>query len=272
MLRLTISAAGLAMAAVVAFAPAATADDGWGGADCGQVPVAGCDVSAGGGGGHNGGAVHLPGTGGDDDSAVGPDYSGCRWDKVDDYSEPGQPTTGGGWYLLTCLPDFQDGPFWVADAAPAPVSPRVLAETARNRLSLPRPSILASPAQNQLVNLPTWLWVDRGAWVPVSVTASVPGVSVTATARPTAVTWSMGDGTTVTCNGPGDPLLGGDPRAASPTCGHTFRRASERYPVTATIHWSVSWAGAGTGGTFPELTTSTTTAFRVVEIQALGAR
>ncbi|WP_285469935.1 MULTISPECIES: hypothetical protein [Actinokineospora] len=42
--------------------------------------------------------------------------------------------------------------------------------------------------------------------------------------------------------------------------------------MTATIHWSVSWAGAGTGGTFPELTTSTTTAFRVVEIQALGAR
>ncbi|GAA3041052.1 hypothetical protein LV79_003801 [Actinokineospora globicatena] len=270
MLRLAGAAVALATALAVVATPVALADDGWGDAICDQAPVAGCDVSVGDGGEHGGGGGHLPGGGGG--SGDGPDYSGCRWDKAEDYSEPGQPTTAGGWYLLTCLPDFQDGPFWVADAAPVPVSPRVLAETARSRLTLPVPLISASPAQNQLVRLPTWLWVDRAAWAPVTASASVPGVSVTATARPISLTWSMGDGTTVTCNGPGDPLVGGDPRAASPTCGHTYLRASERYPVTATIHWSVSWAGAGTGGTFPELTTSTTTAFRVVEIQALGAR
>ncbi|MGC9537782.1 hypothetical protein [Streptomyces sp. UG1] len=37
-----------------------------------------------------------------------------------------------------------------------------------------------------------------------------------------------------------------------------------------TSDWAVTWAGAGESGTFPDLTTTSTTAFRVAESQALN--
>jgi hypothetical protein len=139
---------------------------------------------------------------------------------------------------------------------------------------LPAPTIAANPVGDQLVNLPTWLWLS--AWQPVSATASVPGVSVTAVAMPTSVSWSMGDGAVVTCAGSGTPFRpGGDPRAPSPDCGHTYRISSanqpgQAFPVTATVHWTVTWSGAGQSGTFPDLTTTGNAAFRVAESQALN--
>jgi hypothetical protein len=113
-------------------------------------------------------------------------------------------------------------------------------------------------------------------WTDVSATASVPGVSVTAIAHPGLVTWSMGDGTVVSCSGRGMAFPEhADPRSPSPVCGYTYRTSSagqvdSTFPVTATVHWSVTWSGAGQGGTFPELTTTSTTAFRVAEAQALN--
>ncbi|SFK89050.1 hypothetical protein SAMN05421835_1424 [Amycolatopsis sacchari] len=146
---------------------------------------------------------------------------------------------------------------------------------ARRQLKLPSPAISANPAGDQLVNLPTWMWLSSG-WGPVSTTASVPGVSVTATATPGFVTWSMGDGSTVVCNGAGTPYsVGTDPAAPSPDCGHVYHRSSAAQPgqafgVTATVHWTVTWSGAGQGGTFPEMTTTSTESFRVAESQALN--
>jgi hypothetical protein len=101
-------------------------------------------------------------------------------------------------------------------------------------------------------------------------------VSVTATATPTSVVWSMGDGSTVTCTGAGSPFHPGtDPKASSPDCGHTYRtssasQAGQAFPVSATVHWTVTWAGAGQGGVFPDLTTTGNAAFRVTESQALN--
>jgi hypothetical protein len=155
------------------------------------------------------------------------------------------------------------------------VTPAEIARLARSQLRLPTPSMAANPSGDQLVNLPTWLWLSSG-WERVSATASVPGVSVTAVATPTSVAWSMGDGTTVTCAGPGTAFRpGGDPKAPSPDCGHTYRTSSAREPgqafgVTATMRWTVTWSGAGQGGTFPDLTTTGNTAFRVAESQALN--
>ncbi|WP_253838653.1 hypothetical protein [Actinokineospora globicatena] len=170
-------------------------------------------------------------------------------------------------------------PVWMADGqAPGEAllpSPVELSRVARRQLRLPSPAIAASPATEQLVNLPTWLWLT-GSWRPVSARASVPGVSVTAVATPTSVSWVMGDGSTVTCNGPGTPYQAdGDPRAASPTCGHVYRRSStglpgRAYAVSATVHWRVSWSGAGQGGVFPDLTTTGTAVFRVAESQVLN--
>ncbi|MDN5747156.1 MAG: hypothetical protein L0H64_01275 [Pseudonocardia sp.] len=196
-----------------------------------------------------------------------------------------QPAPGedGAWYLWRCSGEgFRDSlyrpPVWIPDGEQAPgaagPSPAELAAQARERLRLPDPAVAASPVGNQLVNLPTWLWLD-GDWAPVEATASVPGVSVTARAVPESATWVMGDGSEVVCRGPGTVYVpGADPASSSPDCGHTYRlssagRPGEVFAVSVTVSWTVTWAGAGDGGTFPGLTTTGQTAFRVAESQAL---
>ncbi|WP_413116250.1 hypothetical protein ACK1X7_37085 [Streptomyces sp. CY1] len=157
-----------------------------------------------------------------------------------------------------------------------------MAEQARSQLRLPSPKIKASPADEQLVTLPTWLWLERGAWQRASATASLPGVSVTAVARPISVDWSMGDGGSKVCHGPGTPYRpsqasrrSSNSRKSSPDCGYTYRSSSagqpgDAYPVSATVHWSVAWSGAGQSGTFPGLTTTSAASFRVAESQAVN--
>ncbi len=203
-------------------------------------------------------------------------------------SAPGSaaPTASpkGAWYVYKCTGKgaadaIYRPPVFIADApaAPGPVlpDPAALARQAYDQLRLPPPAIRLSPARRQLVNLPTWLWVDRAGWGAASATAAVPGESVTATAAPTSVTWSLGDGSTVTCTGSGTPYsVGVNPASVSPDCGHTYRRSSAgqpgaAYAVTATVHWSVTWAGAGQAGTFAGLTTTATVNVPVAESQAL---
>ncbi|HEU0089855.1 MAG TPA: hypothetical protein VFQ77_19770 [Pseudonocardiaceae bacterium] len=169
---------------------------------------------------------------------------------------------------------------WLADGrAPgggAGVSPAALAAAAYAQLRVPSPAIRSNPAGRQLVNLPTWLWIDESSWGPRSTTVSVPGVSVTATATPTRVVWSMGDGTEVTCTSAGTPFPAGtDPAASSPDCGHTYRfsslgRPGDAFPVVATVFWSVRWSGAGQSGVFDGLTTTSEAAFTVVESQSVN--
>ncbi|MGH3832874.1 MAG: hypothetical protein ACRDRS_20950 [Pseudonocardiaceae bacterium] len=190
---------------------------------------------------------------------------------------PGQP---GAWYVYKCdgagVSDaVYRAPVWIPDGQPGAPSPEQLAEQARSQLLLPSPRIEANPVGAQLVNLPTWLWLDGAGWGERSASAEVPGVSVTAVARPISVTWLMGDGGSVTCPGQGTPFpVGGDPKAVSPDCGHLYRSSSagqpgQAFPVIATVHWTVTWAGAGQSGTFPDLATSATGRFRVSEAQAL---
>ncbi len=198
-----------------------------------------------------------------------------------------QPGESGAWYVYKCAAGgVRDAlyrpPVWIPDGpqegggVPLP-SPAQLAQVARDQLRLPSPRIEASPVGEQLVYLPTWLWLGREAWGAVSATASVPGVSVTAVARPESVVWSMGDGSTVTCTGPGTPYSSSaDPESPSPDCGYTYRTSSagvpgEAYAVSATVEWTVSWSGAGQSGVFPGLATTSTANFRVAESQALNS-
>lgn len=178
---------------------------------------------------------------------------------------PGQPVT---YVWLTA-----------AQAAAAQPSPEELARQAYRQLVLAVPAIRTSPAVAvpQLVRVPTWLWVDAGMWSPRSRTAAVPGLSATATARPVRVSWSMGDGVTVECRGPGTPYRGGQSQAsaASPDCGHTYLRPSTGAPegifrVTATVEWVVSWVGGGQAGTLPALASAASVMVRVTEAQALN--
>lgn len=196
-----------------------------------------------------------------------------------------QPGEAGAWYVYRCSgSDFMDAffraPVWIPDSAgpdgAAGVSPAQLAARAYSRLRLPSPAIRSNPVGPQLVNLPTWLWVDQASWGPRSATVSVPGVSVTATATPARVVWSMGDGADVRCMSAGTPFpAGADPAASSPDCGHTYHASSQGRPgnsfaVEATVFWDVRWAGAGQGGTFDGLSTTSTATFTVVESQAVN--
>ncbi|WP_054048439.1 hypothetical protein [Alloactinosynnema sp. L-07] len=163
--------------------------------------------------------------------------------------------------------------FGSVDGPPLAVDAAAVAVVARDRLRLPAPVIGSSPASAQLVHLPTWLWLRD--WAPVAASVSVPGVTATAIATPTAVEWSMGDGHAVSCAGPGTPYrVGADPGTSSPDCGHTYTTSSAlqpdlTFPVAATVRWKVNWSAAGQSGSFPDLITSAATGLRVNEVQAL---
>jgi hypothetical protein len=216
--------------------------------------------------------------------------AGCYWKVDTGYSPPAWDTADqhqgqqGAWFDFTCL-DVRNGTgggiVWLPTAPGgglAPPPPVVLARQATNRLVLFPPVIEASPdpGADQLVNLPTWLWVRGSSWGPASATASVPGESVTATATPESVTWSMGDGSKVVCRGPGTPYTKAqNPRAPSPDCGHTYLTSSAdqlsgAYPVSATVTWLIRWSGGGQSGAFPALTTTASAQFRVAESQAVN--
>jgi hypothetical protein len=246
-------------------------------AQCGQSSSPQCTVKAG-----SGPATGTPGPGGTADggaaavSAGGAAAGGCS----------GTVNKTFGCVPAGCSVTVQTlaCPIGVGGAPPAgggaPVlpAPGVLAQLAVRYLRLPDPVIRSSPAPGalQLTRLPVWLWVAANAWQPQSKTAQVPGESVTATATPVSAAWSTGDGATVTCKGPGTPYGGGDPAAASPTCGHTYDRSSAGQPggayrVTVTITWDITWEGTGgAGGALPPLQTVAAAEFRVAESQALN--
>lgn len=192
----------------------------------------------------------------------------------------------GVWYASSCA-QFGNGPgvptffqgFAQGGAAKVPIT--VVAQRAEQQLKPLAPVVESSPGNGAplVVQLPTWVWIAPGSWAPVSATASVPGESVTATATPVRATWSWGDGISTVCAGPGTPFTPGvsDPAAASPTCGHTYHVTSGRqpglkFPVTATVSWSVSWSGAGRSGVLQDLTTSATVWRTVEQVQSVIVR
>lgn len=172
-------------------------------------------------------------------------------------------------------------PLKVIMAVPRPAtSPQTVADEAYKRMVMPSPQIVMTPAVDatQVVSLPIWLQITPRSWVPQSTTVSAAGVSLTMNAVPVSAVWSMGDGTTVTCRGPGAPypaVRPKDPMAASPDCGHAYTAPSESlpqgsYPVSVTTHWKVTWSTTtGVSGAEPDLAAVASTRLRVAEIQAL---
>ena len=203
---------------------------------------------------------------------------------------PGGPTPGS-WYTVTCANRITGANTtqteWIAyqsAAGPPPVDPRALALQAENSLQLPAPVVHLNPSGASIVNLPTWLWIDASIWHSQSVSASAGPVSATAVATPVSVSWSMGDGGGLNCDGPGTPFLPAQPVSGQSTgCAYTFARTSAGEPssdgnpndgafdVTATVTWSVSWTaqGAAGGGTLPTLFTSTSTPVRVEQVESI---
>ena len=188
------------------------------------------------------------------------------------------PGTGpGAWYERSCV--AADGlanttTVWLADGDVA----ASLGQQAVAMLRLPAPRIRLSPQPPapQLVNLPTWYWVDTSSWGRRTATAEAGGLSATATATPVRVTWLTGDGDRVTCSGPGTAWKPGMDPLGEPPCGHSYRRPSADRPggelvVRATVTWQVTWiATGGVTGQEADLSTTSTVSVRVVEAQAIN--
>jgi hypothetical protein len=176
------------------------------------------------------------------------------------------PGTNGGWTWLASPPDGFGAPS---------ITPGELAARAVNQMQLAGPAIgmTPDPGRAGLVGVPVWLWtaVTPTTWGPNSATASVPGLSVMATAQASKVVWDMGDGNKVTCANPGTAYYTGG--VESPTCEHIYQTSSAAqprgaYPVTATTTWQVTWAGGGASGSLTVTRTSATTV-RIGELQVL---
>jgi hypothetical protein len=191
--------------------------------------------------------------------------------------------TPGYWADFTCPGGGMTDPLpleWVV-APPPPVAVNVglLALLAESKLALATPAIETAPppGQTQLVGVPTWLWIGQGPWQDMAATATAGTVVVTATAVPAKVVWNMGDGTSVTCDGPGVAYNPSAPDATT-DCSHTWTQSSSGAPdgefqVTATVYWQVAWTATGApgGGTFGLVAGPTTNqAVRVTESQAIN--
>lgn len=131
------------------------------------------------------------------------------------------------------------------------------------------------------VGLPVWLWVknqgDPLAWGPYEKSATLGGVTVTATARVANVTYSMGDGQSVVCTNPGTVYLEGNGNTDSPTCGYRYGQMSpsngaQPYTVTATSNWDVSWTATGGANGVINTTTQGQLQVRIGELQAVNVR
>ncbi|WP_409059078.1 hypothetical protein [Streptomyces sp. SYP-A7185] len=182
-------------------------------------------------------------------------------------------------------------PFWVDEgrtpAEPMAVTPEVLAQYAYDELPVPGTEIETAPTGRSTVNLPTWVWLDRGRFKKVGVTASLPGtgLSATTTAEPESLRIEPGtaDAETFPASGAcalagrgggiGEPYARGKADQAPP-CGVTYRRSpgpNAAYALRATLTWRIRWSSTtGEGGTLPSGSFGTTRRIPVQEIQAVN--
>ncbi len=162
---------------------------------------------------------------------------------------------------------------WLA-APPTAPDAEALARAAVSQMGLEPVSIgivpEPLPGRVGIVGLPTWMWVEHASDTtmgPISRTATADGYSVAARAHVTHIDWSMGDGTTITCTGPGTRYEDRYGKSSSPTCGHHYTRSGS-YPVSATSHWAIDWSAPGQTGAISLSLTSQTT-ITMGEIQVL---
>ena len=121
-------------------------------------------------------------------------------------------------------------------------------EQAMAKIKLPKPKIGSAPCTDAgckgTVGVPAWFWLDGSEWQEQSDSASAGGHSVTVTAKPSKVVWSLGDGQSVTCTGPGTRYVESMGWASSPDCGlpNGYKKAGS-YTVTADITYDVTVSG-----------------------------
>lgn len=226
------------------------------------------------------------------------------------HPDPCRPDTGysyiacesmGAPGLSICVPIFEQnkGALTLADlnallasngcpfalASLVPPSPAELAQRALAGFVLPSPSGHRSPSESltydgypfTYVNLWLYFWTGSGTWEALSATARAGGNWATVTAKPVSLEFDPGDGSPpVACSGPGRAWTDADGNSAprDGACGYQYGKVTSQ-PVTSTqtITWRLSWIGSGgTGGRFPDRSTSTSGQLQVLQIQTVVVR
>lgn len=279
--RLLIFAAA-AGGAVLLLASPASADDRPGGTGGAYVDPGGNPTAVASDGGSDGGDAGGSGGGGTTENP-------CPWRVVveDDFAFPVyDPVTGevqhsstGRWLGRWC--DGDGGLFgYFMRPDGELVDPHQLALDALASVTIGAPTIRTSPSEDGTlyVQVPTWLWLEQGWWQPHEATANAGRVWSTVRASPVATVWSLGDGESVSCRGPGTPWHPGMPEGAS-DCTHTYRSSSASRPggtfhIEATVTIEVSWTTnvPGGGGTLPGINRASSVDVEVGEIQAIGTQ
>jgi hypothetical protein len=301
-LRTGVVAFSLGVAAIIfvsgtAFASGVGGLSGGTGACADSGSTIGCAAAAGGstGSGSSGGTGATTtgdvGGGGTTSTPSCPNYV--------PYPQGGPPPAGenpdGAWYTNTCATGVSQGMgtgvVWIVTnqaPPPPPPDPAVVAAQAASQLQLATPTLTFSPATTAYVKFPEWLWINAGIWHPVTTSATACNAggctTATATATPNYVTWDTGDGAPATvCEGPGTPYVLSVPNSEQSTqCSHTYVISSigepspdgnpndAAFPITATIDWTVTWAGPdGSAGQLPAIKTQGTSTLQVQQIESV---
>lgn len=271
MLRRAVSAA---VVLVGVLAPAAHADGTGGGICAGSdmdVTVCASDDMAAPGSGGSGGMDTTAGT--PASHGGGGTAKPCTYTKLDPPPPPenlgweGHTAKDGAVYQVECPDTGRVGVVFVANGAAGPaaptIDPELVARRAVDSMKLVGPDVASPRAGGRyVVGMPMWMWVQQSptTFGPNTASATAGGVTVTARAEVSSIAWAMGDGTTITCTGPGTPYDASQGKAMSPDCGHRYKGPSTtqnggKYAGTATATWTVKWQAPalGDGGEFTEV-------------------
>jgi hypothetical protein len=175
-------------------------------------------------------------------------------------------------YQRDCGPEGIRQYVWVRQESPESMA-RAAEQNLRIRL-LPAPIPRLSPATHSVVHLETWLAVQPVA--AVSVTADIPGLWLTVTARVTSTTFDLGDGITITCVGTGQIWRNHHVGVAA-GCGHTFTKydhAGRNRTLRIWLNWDVTWSSStGQSGALDPVSSAERRIIHPVrEIQTIGTR
>ncbi|MGW7492864.1 hypothetical protein ACWGKA_00895 [Streptomyces luteogriseus] len=179
--------------------------------------------------------------------------------------------------------------FWqdageIPDVPNAP-TPETLADYAYDKIKVPETEVELKPAAKSTVNLPTWVWLDKGTFKDVKVRAELPGTGLWAetTAKPVALHLDPGTEDAEVFPASGDCRIDDDGSIGTPytegnadktpPCGIRYLRATDGTPyrLSASVTWQITWEGSdGSGGDLPDGTFETTQDMNVQEIQSIN--
>lgn len=196
--------------------------------------------------------------------------SSAGWSVKDETLDPSAPTqatqlqnvTAWDYHVNTlCTNARASGTAMPAECQPAPAQPAGAppptaqpGDATKRALQQLRPApvkigsapcaMTAPDCVGGAVGAPVWLWTQP--WTEQTATATAGPYTVTAVARPTSVSWDLGDGQRITCTTSGTPYELSWGVRDSPDCGTRYERVG-RYAIAATMTYAVTWSGADTG-------------------------